>query len=274
MRFEKLALIVLISICWAVSSACVAQGQPAPAEISAVAAKDPLKGLKKAGPEDLDRSKQIMLDPESTTVYFEDGKQIKGNEFMQVMMSGNYVPEPYVDEQKEIKAFVLRPATEEEKKQMQSMFAQTEDMGGPAGKEAKPFTVRDIKGNKYSLEKLKGKIVVVNFWFMECKPCRMEMPELNKVVDDYKRKDIVFLGMSTNSASQLNTFLATTEFKYNVIPDSGMVAGSYGVTGFPTHVVIDRDSKIAYFASGFGPGTVDRLKSEIEKLVNKKGEIK
>jgi peroxiredoxin len=262
-------LLIVIALAALTGFICLAQEQPA-AEISAQqAAEGPLKGLKKAMPGDIDPSKQIMLNPDEMPMYMENGDQIKGNKFMEAIMSGKYVPEPYIDDKKEIKAFVFRTATEDEKKQIQAMLEQNEDKGGPVGKEARPFSVTDMKGKKISLEKLKGKIIVVNFWFMECKPCRMEMPELNKLVDEYKRKGIVFLGLSTNNKEQLKRFLEKNEFKYDIVPDSGMVAGSYGVTGFPTHMVIGRDLKITYFASGFGPGTVNNLKSEIDKLLVK-----
>jgi len=282
---NEFALKIVVTLATALiltTSAAVSQEEPAskPSEAQAAAqppadpappqAEDPLKGLKRAEAGDLPKDKQIMLNPDVTPVYSAEGKRLVGAEFMQAIISGGFVPEAYIDENKEIKAFALRPATEEEKKQIRSMMEGGEgEEAVPVGADARPFSVTDLKGKKYSLDKLKGKIVVINFWFMECRPCRMEIPELNKVVDKYKGKDVVFLGMSTNRASQLENFLLKNEFKYTVIPDSSAVAGSYRVTGFPTHVVIDRNSKIAYFATGFGPGSVDRLSGEIEKLVKK-----
>ena len=229
-----------------------------------------LQGLRKALPGDLDPEKQIMLNPEVMPMYLPDGKRLAGKEFMEAIMSGDHVPEPYLDKDKEIKAFVFRAATPEEKKQFLSMMEEESRGEEPArGKDAKPFTVTDIKGKKYSLDKLKGKIVVVNFWFMECKPCRMEIPELNKVVEKYRGKDVVFLGLSTNSRAQLEKFLEKNEFKYNIVADSMSVAGTYGVTGFPTHMIIDRTSKVAYFSAGYGPGTIETLDKEIDSLLKK-----
>ncbi len=229
-----------------------------------------LQGLRKALPGDLDPDKQIILNPEVMPMYLPDGKRLAGREFMEAIMSGDYMPEPYLDKDKEIKAFVFRMASPEEKKQFLSMMErESRAEEPPRGKDAKPFSVTDIKGKKYSLDKLKGKIVVVNFWFMECRPCRMEIPELNKVVDKYGGKGVVFLGMSTNSKAQIEKFLEKNEFKYNIVPDSIAVAGTYGVTGFPTHMIIDRDSKVAYFSSGYGPGTIDELTGAIEQLIKK-----
>jgi hypothetical protein len=86
---------------------------------------------------------------------------------MKIMMSGDYIPEPYIDSKKVVKAFVLRKATELEKEQMKQMQGNMQNPGQNnnelIGKEAFPFSVTDISGTKYSLEKLKGKIIVINF---------------------------------------------------------------------------------------------------------------
>ena len=294
MRIEKIVMVALIVAAgWAGFGLFSAQEQPTgpsagqKSEETKVQAENPaaaqagdastannplqdlLTGLKKAEPGEIPADRQIVLNPDVMPMYSPEWKRLMGREFVEVIMSGNFVPEPYVDGNKEVKAFVLRSATEEEKKQLRAMLEENEPQSPAPGKEAKPFSVTDLKGKKYSLEKMKGKVVVVNFWFMECRPCRMEIPELNKVVEKYRGKDVVFLGMSTNKAAQLETFLAKNEFKYEIVADSAQVAAQYGVTGFPTHMVIDRDSKVAYFASGFGPGTIDKLSEAIDKLMKK-----
>jgi thiol-disulfide isomerase/thioredoxin len=80
------------------------------------------------------------------------------------------------------------------------------------GKEAFPFSATDISGNNYSLDELKGKVIVINFWFVECKPCVMEMPELNKLVEKHKNKEVVFLGFANNDKPKIEKFLKTKSF--------------------------------------------------------------
>jgi len=60
------------------------------------------------------------------------------------------------------------------------------------GSDAPDFSAVDMNGNSYSLGILKGKVVVINFWFVECKPCVIEMPELNEIVEKYKSEEVVF----------------------------------------------------------------------------------
>ena len=227
---------------------------------------DPLKGLKKAGPDDIDPDKPLMLDGVTIPVYSENLSLIQGSEFMKTMMSGDYIPEPFIDSNKEVKAFVLRKATEEEKKQM---FTMQNDMQTPkelVGEKALPFVVTDISGNSYSLEKLKGKVIVLNFWFIECKPCIMEIPELNGLVDKYKNKNVVFLGFANNDKLKIENFLKTKPYKYNIIPDSRNIAQVYGVNAFPTHLIIDKNSIISYFVSGLGGTTIEDMDKIIESL--------
>jgi|GEM_PF-7087590 len=83
-----------------------------------------LKGLKKACEGDIDPNQQIQLDGNSIPIYNLEGERLSGMELMESFMSGDYSPELYIDDKKDIKAVLLRKATEEEKRQMKEMNAQ------------------------------------------------------------------------------------------------------------------------------------------------------
>lgn len=229
------------------------------------------KSLKKAGPGDIDSGTPIMLNPSTTPMYNENFVLIKEGEFMKIMMSGDFIPEPYIDRNKAVKAFVLRKATELEKEKMKEMQASMQNPGQNKseliGKEAFPFSVTDISGNHYSLETLKGKVIVINFWFVECKPCVMEIPDLNDLVEKYKGKEVVFLGFATNNKSKIESFLKTTTYTYKIIADGNKVAGLYNVNSYPTHLIIDANSIISTYITGLGPTTVRDLDKAIESLL-------
>jgi thiol-disulfide isomerase/thioredoxin len=235
-------------------------------EATSIEKKEYLKGLTKADEKDLS-DKQIMFDGESIPIYNIKGKRIKGNEMMEAMMSGNYTPDFYMDKNKEIKVAVLRIATEDEKKMMKEMDAQMNGQSELIGTNASIFSATDINGNEYSLNSLKGKIIVMNFWFVECKPCVMEMPELNELVKKYKSKDIIFLGFATNDKSKIDSFLKKKDFSYNIIPSSRKIAADYKVSGYPTHIIIDENSKIVYSTRGLGPTTITNIEKTIESLI-------
>ena len=228
--------------------------------------KEYLKGLTKASESDLS-DQDIMLDGESIPVYNIDGKRIRGMEMMEAIMSGKYSQDYYVDKNKEIKAMVLVTAKEDEKMVWEEIKKQGDGNSELIGKDAIPFSVKDINGNEHSLNNLKGKIIVMNFWFVECKPCIIEIPELNELVKKYESKEVVFLGFATNDTSTLNSFLKEMDFLYKIIPNSKEIAADYEVLGYPTHVVIDQNSKIAFLTSGLKPTTIQDIENTIENLI-------
>ena len=233
---------------------------------------NPLEGLKLAGPGDIQQGTPLMIDPMSTPMYDEQFQKINPSDFMKIMMSNEFIPEPYVDKDKSVKAFVLRKATEEEKAmmlKMQSGMGMNQEKSALIGTEAFDFALDDMKGKKIKLSQLKGKVVVLNFWFIECKPCVMEMPELNELVAEFKGNEVIFLAIAVNKKDQLKKFLKKTEFKYKVLPNGQSVSDSYGVKGFPTNLIMDQNGIIQYVSTGIGPNNKSNLQKEINNLLIK-----
>jgi peroxiredoxin len=232
-----------------------------------------LQGLKKAGPGDIQPGTPLMLDPMSMPMYDEQFQKINPADFMKIMMSSEYIPEPYLDEKKMVKAFVLRKATPEEKAMMAKMqqggMGMEQEKNELIGTKATDFNLKDLKGKTHILSELKGKVVVLNFWFVECKPCIMEMPELNELVEEFKEKNIVFLAIALNDKKELKKFLKTTDFNYKVVANGQTSADSYGVKGFPTNVIIDQNGIIHYVSTGIGPNNKENLQKAINELLIK-----
>ena len=232
---------------------------------------NPLSGLRLAGPGDIDPGRPLMLDPMSTPMYDEQFKKVNPGDFMKIMMSNEYIPEPYVDDTKTVRAFVLRKATAEEKVMMSNIPKGQMDQvqSELVGTQASDFEVVDLKGKKYKLSELKGKVVVLNFWFVECKPCVMEMPELNELTKELKGKEVIFLAIALNDKKRLKEFLKTKEFDYHVVSNGKPVADSYGIKVFPTNVIIDQNGLVKYVSSGIGPNNKANLLREINALLTK-----
>ena len=115
------------------------------------------------------------------------------------------------------------------------------------GKPLPGFNFVDINGNVYNNETCKGKIVVLNFWFIGCTACQREMPELNKIVASYKKSnDVVFLSIAPNNTDELKKFLEKTPFNYAAIPDKDRyVTDTLNIRMFPTQMIINRNGEIA-----------------------------
>jgi peroxiredoxin len=110
---------------------------------------------------------------------------------------------------------------------------------------APDFKVATINGDTIELNKLKGKIVVINFWFMECAGCMEKIPDINRLVDEYKSKDIVFISMSSNSMFSINSD-TISKHKLNsiIVPDCKKIADKYGVVSWPTTFIINTKGKL------------------------------
>ena len=142
----------------------------------------------------------------------------------------------------------------------------------PAAQPSAPaFNVSSIDGKNFDSEKLKGKIVVLNLWFVNCPNCVEEIKLLNTLVDEYKNKDVVFIGLATDAKLKLEGFLKKNPFKYNIVPKAMQTILSFGEPDkngeinipFPMHVVIDRDGKITVRRSGIKG--LDAVKAELKK---------
>lgn len=127
-----------------------------------------------------------------------------------------------------------------------------ENKGKPI-EEAKDFTLENLKGEKISYSSLKGKTVFINFWATWCPPCKIEMPDLNKLYEKYKDdKDIVVLTINVGeSKDQVEQFIKQNNFEFPVLLDSNSnVALDYKAMYLPTSVLIGKDGKVINYRSG------------------------
>lgn len=121
------------------------------------------------------------------------------------------------------------------------------------GKPSPPLTFKTIAGESYEQTSLAGKIIVINFWFMGCVPCRQEMPALNRLVNEYRGKDVLFLGFATDRAEQLKpAYFAQNRFDFKIIGDAYPIAKSFSVLGYPTTFVVDGQGIVRDMWMGVG----------------------
>ena len=135
-------------------------------------------------------------------------------------------------------------------------------------KPAPDFTLSDMKGKKWSLADLRGKVVVLNFWYTSCPPCVEEMPKLNEITKLYNSNQVVFLALTFNDIPKVQTFLKTHEFNYNILPASKVVDQLYKIIGWPTSLVINKKGVITY-AVNISPDIKYDLTNAINADLNK-----
>jgi cytochrome c biogenesis protein CcmG, thiol:disulfide interchange protein DsbE len=141
---------------------------------------------------------------------------------------------------------------------------------GTPGEPAPAFTVTTLEGAPLSLESLRGRVVLVNFWASWCPPCRVEMPGFNRVYLDRKDDGFVIVGIATDVHAEdaIREFIADHDISYAIALGSPEVVRDYGgVTRLPESFLIDREGRmrhrvIGYFAEPALRAAVDRLLRE------------
>ncbi|MEM9673469.1 MAG: peroxiredoxin family protein [Cyclobacteriaceae bacterium] len=121
-------------------------------------------------------------------------------------------------------------------------------------REAPAFELTDISENTYTNESLLGKIVVINFWGTTCGPCVREIPELNRLVQQYAdRDDVVFLAISVDKKEKIESFLERKAFYFQLVSLASeehkateLQRAFTGDIGLPTNFVINKEGKVVF----------------------------
>ena len=114
---------------------------------------------------------------------------------------------------------------------------------------APDFALKDVlRGQEYTLSQFRGKVVLLNFFTFECKPCRAEMPALNQLDRELKNQGFQTLGIGLASdPAQLRSLARQLGLDYPVLAGTDQVSRAYGNIEFvPTTFIIDRQGNIAH----------------------------
>jgi len=132
------------------------------------------------------------------------------------------------------------------------------------------FDAEAMDGYKIDAKKLQGKVVVLNFWFINCAPCRQEMPELAKIASTYANNpNVVFIAIATDRKDALNAFLKNNPFPYHIVSGGLKFQDKYGITGYPTNVIIGKDGKVKYHSMGYGAAVPDIFGKTIAEALSR-----
>lgn len=131
----------------------------------------------------------------------------------------------------------------------------------------------DLDGNEVSLERLRGKVVVVNVWGAWCTPCRKEAPLMTAVANELTGRDVAFLGINIREPSPDNAkaFERTFDVPYPSLSDPNGVAllafdGLVPPNAIPSTLVLDREGRVAARVLGEVPSETT-LRDLVESVV-------
>jgi peroxiredoxin len=112
-------------------------------------------------------------------------------------------------------------------------------------REGADFKLSDLEGAHWNLRDLKGKVVILNFWATWCPPCRKEIPDLQKLHNEFKGRGLVVLGIADDDFATLKKFATEQKVNYPLLPDLDRKAHlAFRIEGIPASLIYNRSGKL------------------------------
>ncbi len=142
----------------------------------------------------------------------------------------------------------------------------------PEGSPAPEWSLSALTGDTIRLADLKGKVVLLDFFYKSCAPCCAAMPILQSLHEKYKDKGFMMIGIDPiddPEKDEMADFLAKRGITYTILFSERELSDIYRVSGYPTLYFLDREGKIAKMHIGFGKGMEEELEADLVKLLEK-----
>lgn len=145
-------------------------------------------------------------------------------------------------------------------------------IGRPAprsGALAPAFTLTDLDGETHHLMDFHGRPIIINFWATWCPPCREEMPDLQRVYEQYQADDLVILAINNDEPPQvIREFVEEHDLTFLMLLDeTNVVTRLYEVQSYPSTFFIDRSGRIRHDTYS-GPLTESYIESIVLELLD------
>jgi len=128
------------------------------------------------------------------------------------------------------------------------------------GTPAPDITLRDLDGQAFPLSSLRGKTVLLSFWFRKCTTCQAEMPRLSQLTAELaqQRQDVEFLAVNfSDTPATIRAWWKDNDFKLRpVMQREGDVSAAFGVQAYPTNYVIGPDGKVVWAGVDYEPAMI------------------
>jgi peroxiredoxin len=173
--------------------------------------------------------------PRSSKTIFRDsdGSLITNNEFVDIRMANPTYPDATI-------VRTLDDGTVEFRLQK----VPQEGMDAPA------ISLKTLDGRSVASSDLRGKVLVLNFWFIGCPPCMSEIPRLNELAGKFRsNENVVFVAMTDDAAHAVKKFIGQKPFDYLMAADARANMSKFVFSGYPKNIVVGKDGRIVYWRS-------------------------
>ena len=147
------------------------------------------------------------------------------------------------------------------------------DLSGATGSPLSPFSLKDYKGKKYSVESHLGKdVIMVSFWATWCGPCKSELEAMVPVYDELRERGFVYIAISTDgpeTVSEVADYVRTYGYEYPVLLDQkSTVLNRFNPRGdLPYYLIVNRRGEIVEQHQGFSLGDEVKIRQKILSLL-------
>lgn len=126
-----------------------------------------------------------------------------------------------------------------------------------------------LTGAPSSVEALKGKVTLIDFWASWCGPCRLIAPRLGTLKDRLGAQGFTVVGVTTDDPTTAAAFAEKHQMRYpSVVDNDGDTSRAYGIVGLPTMVLVDKKGIVRDVFVGFDPTGDARMEAMIKKLLS------
>jgi len=129
---------------------------------------------------------------------------------------------------------------------------------------APDFSLKNINGEIITLSEFRGKVVLIDFWTTWCKPCRMGIPDLIAMQNEYGKDDFIVIGVSLDrQPASVPRFTKQMGINYQIVYGFGnSIVQDYGnITSIPATFIVNRDGCITKKLVGLHP------KAELQRII-------
>ena len=140
------------------------------------------------------------------------------------------------------------------------------------GEPAPEWTLATLSGDSISLADLRGKVVLLDFFYKSCAPCCAALPVLQRMHEKYKDQGVVVIGIDPYDdpiKADMADFVAKRSVGYTVVFSDRELPQKYRVTGYPTLFFINREGKIVKYHEGFSASMEEEIEKQIQKMLKK-----
>lgn len=149
------------------------------------------------------------------------------------------------------------------------LSASQSSLPAPATSDIMPeFALDAINGGTFDSSAQEGRVLIFNFWATWCAPCRVEIPDLIELQEEFggDQFEIVGISIDMDGDTVVKEFVDEMNINYPILIDDGEIANAFGgVFALPTTFVVDKQGKITHRTIGLFP--VDSIKEELAAMI-------